>query len=276
MGKLSREELEALSKPQLVELCLQLQDTVERLEAVVAQQAATIQRLEARVDELEQRLNQNSRNSHRPPSSEGYRKPTSPTRREQKAAGRSPGAQAGHEGKTLSMVAEPNHTYVLWPSERCACGALLLGPGRLVGRAQVHELPPIQLEVTEWQLMERRCSCCGQASRAEWPSGVVSGAQYGPRLKSWLVYLSVQHLLPWERTTQVMADLAGVLVGEGTVATALTRCAQGVTGSLQAIKAAIRAAAVAHFDETGARVAGRLMWQHTASTPHLTYYAIDA
>src|SRR5438552_16553105 len=114
MRKMSRTELEALSKPQLVDLCLQLQETIERLERVVAEQAATIQRLEARVDELERRLNQNSRNSHKPPSSEGYRKPPSPTRREQQAAGRRSGGQAGHDGTTLLRGGQADHTEILW------------------------------------------------------------------------------------------------------------------------------------------------------------------
>ena len=266
-GMLNRQELERLSKPELVDLVLALQD-------MIAQQAATIERLEARVTELEQRLNQNSHNSHRPPSSEGYRKPPSPTRQAQQAAGRSPGAQEGHPGNTLAMVEEPDHTEVLWPQQCSACGSELSGDGRLVVRSQVHELPPVRLEVTEWQVMERRCAGCGRACRAELPAGVVPGAQYGPRLKAAMVYLSVEHLLPWQRTTQLLHDVVGARVSEGCLGQALERCAAGVTGVVEAIKQALIDARLAHFDETGARVGGRLHWLHTAGTPTLTHYAI--
>lgn len=257
---LTRQELESLSKPELVDLCLTLQ--------------AAIQRLEARVSELEQRLNQSSRNSHRPPSSEGYRKPPSPTRRAQQAAQRLPGGQEGHEGSTLAMTKTPDHVEVLWP-ERCAgCGASLSGEGRLAVRGQVHELPPIQLAVTEWRVMERICPGCGQACRAQLPAGVVPGAQYGPRLKAAMVYLPVEHLMPWQRATRLLKDLVGAGVGEGSLGQALERCAAGVAPVVQAIKDALIEADLAHFDETGARVAGRLRWLHTAGTTTLTYYAI--
>jgi transposase len=273
---LTRRELEALSKPELVDLCLTLQATIQRLEAVVAQQEATIARLEARVSELEQRLNQNSRNSHRPPSSEGYRKPTSLTRREQEAAGRPAGGQPGHEGSHLAMVAEPDHIEVMWPEQCPKCGTELGGVGQLAARAQVHELPKTRLQVTEWQVLEGSCPKCGLACRGQLPAGVRPGAQYGPRLKAAMVYLSVEHLLPWQRTTRLLSDLVGAGAGEGCLSQALERCAAGVKPVVKEIRAALASRDVAHFDETGARVAGRLMWLHTASNAELTYYHVHS
>jgi transposase len=140
----------------------------------------------------------------------------------------------------------------------------------------VHELPPPKLLVTEWQAMACVCPGCGEVTQAALPNGVVPGAQYGSRMKALMVYLSALQLIPSERTTQILGDLLGVAVSEGTLAGALARCGGRLAEVTEAIKQSIHDAAVAGFDETGARVAGRLMWLHTASTASLTHLAIDA
>jgi transposase len=263
---LTRSELERLSKPELVEIILALQSRYEQLE----------RRLEARVAELERQLGQNPRNSHRPPSSEGYRKPPSPSRQEQREAGRTSGGQKGHPGSTLAMVvADDEQIRKLWPQACEGCGAELAGEGEVAVRAQVHDVPPLKLAVTEWQVMERRCSQCGRRCRGRLPEGIVPGAQYGPGLRAFMVYLPVMHMVPWERTGQVLGDLLGATVSEGSIATSLRSCAEKVESVVAGIRDALDKAPVAHFDETGLRVDGRLHWLHTAGTSELTYYAVD-
>ena len=106
-----------------------------------------IRRLEARVTELEARLAQNSRNSSRPPSSDGLRKP--PPRSLRGPSGRKPGGQPGHPGSTLQAVAMPDHVEV-HALTRCPCGQC--GGVSLVGeplldheRRHVFDLPALQL-----------------------------------------------------------------------------------------------------------------------------------
>lgn len=258
---MSEDELMALSKEQLVGLVLK--------------QAAIIERLEARVAELERRLSLNSRNSHKPPSSDGLRKTPSPTRAEQKKAGRKSGGQSGHPGKNLAMVAEAQHVEQLWPAVCGACGTRLGTTGQVAARAQVFEVPPLELVVTEFQAMAVMCPGCQACCRAYLPAGVVPGAQYGSRVKGMATYLFVQQLLPLDRASQVMDDLVGVSLGEATLIDALKLGASRLSGVLSDIKRAVTNAPVAHFDETGLRVDGRLAWLHTASTEQLTYYGVD-
>ena len=84
----------------------------EQIELLQAQNAA----LEARIDKLEHRLNKNSTNSSKPPSSDGLKKPKPKSRREK--GKRKPGGQTGHEGNTLKMVACPDevitHALMAW------------------------------------------------------------------------------------------------------------------------------------------------------------------
>jgi transposase len=136
-----------------------------------------------------------------------------------------------------------------------------------VERRQVFDLPPVRIEVTEHQLVSRACGC-GTLTKGVAPSGVSAPVQYGSRLAGIGVYLFHGQFLSRSRTVAALSDLFGVLVAASTPAAWTTRVAATLTSTaLVVIRAAIVRAGVAHFDETGPRVAGRLHWMHSASTP---------
>src|SRR3989337_1347370 len=74
-------------------------------------------RLEARVAELEQRLNRSSRNSSLPPSQDP---PSAPPRPPKPSTGRRPGGQPGHEGRSrpLLPLEQVDEIVEHWP-QRC-------------------------------------------------------------------------------------------------------------------------------------------------------------
>lgn len=232
--------------------------------------------LSERVAELERRQNATSRTSHKPPSSDGYKKAPSPTRREQKRAGRKTGGQPGHRGTTLQMVAEPDDVKAIWPARCSGCGKRMKAAGGDVAvRGQVFDVPPQRLETTEYRVMECTCTGCGRRSRGELPEGIRPGAQYGSRIKAVMTYLHVQHLVPLDRTSQLLEDLLGASVSEGTIVNALRHGTNRVASMLEEIQAALIDSPVVHFDETGMRIEGELWWLHTAGTSGLTYYLAD-
>ena len=113
-------------------------DTIEACHELIKQLLVVVDGLQRKVQELEDRLNQNSRNSHKPPSSDGLRKPAFPPKNKGKRGG-----QAGHQGKTLKMVEQADETIELKPAVCIACQQDL---GRNVeavmeSRRQVFELP---------------------------------------------------------------------------------------------------------------------------------------
>jgi transposase len=238
--------------------------TYAQLVSLVEQLRAEVVGLRVENAELKARLGQNPRNSSRPPSSEGLGKPAPKSLR--RRSGRRPGGQAGHEGTTLTRVADPDEVIVHEPVTCWGCGAGLAGARRIgSARRQVFDIPPVSVRVTEHRLVARGCGC-GVRTTADAPGGVDAPVQYGPRIAAIVVYLYVGQFLSKQRTAQALAELFGTPISAGTVAAMTARAAEGLGGFLDLVGDRIAAAPVAHFDETGLRVEGRLRWVHSAST----------
>jgi transposase len=236
-----------------------------------------VQTLLERVRDLEARLAQDSRNSSKPPSSDGLgRKTRSLRKKSGKKSGKKPGGQLGHRGETLRLVRAPDEV-VEHPPAVCAHCQTPLGEAAAVvlrERRQVQELRAVRLQITEHQALHVRCPSCAQVSVGSFPPHVASRAQYGLRLRALAVYLVEQHLVPYHRVRALFADLFGAHVSVGTLARWVRQAAETLAPVEDQITAALRRAAVLHSDETGARRAGRLAWAHVASTSQLTHYAI--
>ena len=229
--------------------------------------------LSARVQELEARLSKDSHNSNKPPSSDGFNKPTKPVNLRQKT-GKRPGGQPGHPGHTLELVDNPDHTLVHAPPTCAGCGTSLKdAPVLSKERRQVFELPPLKLEVTEHQAHSCVCPHCNTLNAGEFPQDVTQPAQYGPQMLGLCVYLSQYQLLPLARTQELLVDLLGHAPSKATIGAAIAGCSHTLHPVEAAIKAALTHAQVLHSDETGVRVEEHLHWVHVACTPTLTFYA---
>jgi transposase len=250
---------------------------IVELRAVNAEQAGLIATLRARLAELECRLGKDSSNSSKPPSSDGLRKPSRAERHaDEQTEGRRPGKQPGAPGAHLAQVEEPDEVVEHAPDLCGGCGAdLAVAPVVGVEARQVFDLPPLRLCVTEHRAERRRCGC-GTTTAAAFPDPVRSAACYGPGVRALVCYLCVHQHLPVDRAGQLLADVLGAPVATGTLAAVLTEGAAGLDGFVGVVRAGLAAAPVAHFDETGARVAGRLHWVHSASTSLLTMVSVHA
>jgi transposase len=260
-----REELLQLARTQPEALV----DYVLALEQRVAQ-------LERRVQELEARLAQNSSNSHRPPSSDGPRKPKPKSLRTPST--RAPGGQPGHAGQTLQRVAHPDQVQIHRLEICPCCHADGLGAAPLCGHEarQVFDLPERPLEVTEHRAEIKCCPHCGQRVRAPLPAGLNAPVQYGPRFASLMVYLNQQQLIPYERLAQLCDDLFGQPLSTATLAAANERVYGQLAPFAAALAEQLPQSDVVHLDESGLRVAGRLHWLHVAATRTLTFYGVHA
>lgn len=231
--------------------------------------------LAERVQELEAQGAKNSRNSSKPPSSDGLQKPKPKSQR--KRSGRKPGGQRGHTGHRLEQVEAPDQVTVHAVEECDHCGEQLKEvEAEDLERRQVFELPPVHVEVTEHQAEIKACPACSQTSRGTFPLGVDHPVQYGPRLKATAVYLTQYQLVPLQRTQEFFWDVFAHGLSEGTLVNATGECFEQLAEVEAAIKERIRQSPVAHFDETGLRVEAQTQWLHCASTPELTHYGLHA
>lgn len=232
---------------------------------MMQEQIATLQQI---VAQLQSRLNMSSRNSSKPPSSDGLNKPAPKSLR---VAGQRPtGGQKGHPGSTLRQASQPDKIIVHGVPDQCqACQSKL--PFAYVGETrQVFDLPLLQFEVTEHHAMQAICAC-GQVHTGEFPVGVKAGVQYGPRAQAAMVHLNQNHAVSIQRTAALMKDFFDLPVSQASVVRATQAGAGLLQSTVQAIGRGAVACAVLHADETGLRVAGKLHWLHVLATDTLSW-----
>jgi transposase len=243
-----------------------------RLRELLAQRDAEIARLRAQVAELQEqvadlaaRVGQNSKNSSKPPSSDGLGKPAPKSLRGK--TGRRPGRPKGQPGVTMQLTDHPDRVVRHVPGCCGTCGGSLDGAEETrIERRQVTEIPPVRAEVTEHQIVELECGGCGARTRGRAPGGVTAPVQYGPRAAALGAYLWHGQFLSRDRACAAMADMFGCAPSPGALAAMTKKIAGLIAPALDAIVTALIVSEVAHFDETGFRVAGKLAWAHSASS----------
>lgn len=244
------------------------------LRATVAEQAGLIEQLSAEIAELRTRLKMNSRNSSKPPSSDGYAKPAPKSRR--RRSGKKPGKQPGDPGHHLAQRTDPDATRIHPPTSCENCGGDLCD-AEVTGtiRRQVFDLPPVALFCTEHQAQRRLCHC-GTETTGTFPPEATAPACYGPALRAYVCYLVTRQHIPVARVAEQLRDTYGAPVSTGTIISMVKEGAAMLEAFLAQVKDLLIASDVAHADETGLRVEAHLQWVHAVSTGDLTLYHLDS
>ncbi|MDI9582878.1 MAG: IS66 family transposase [Acidobacteriota bacterium] len=250
---MTREQLEQLSKAELVEIVLGLQ---ARLAAV-----------EDQIKRLTQPPKDSS-NSSTPPSK--TRKPNRPANKPKKKRGPKP----GHEGRSRKRE-DPDVIVECRPASCDHCGAdLRQAGGRLLGASQVVEMPPMRPVVIEARRYGCACANCGRRQAGQYPAGLEPQRVFGPRLEALVCYLHhVQHV-SYERLESLLRALLGLRLSQGAIANIIARAAVGLRAEAEAIGEQVRASPVIGSDETGARVDGRNRWQWVFETAQASFHLI--
>lgn len=248
--------------------------TIRLLQEAVKSLSIEISRLQEKNRELENRLNKNSSNSSKPPSSDGLnRKPKSQRGR----SGKKPGGQTGHTGKNLSQVSNPDKVFVHAPVTCSGCQTAL---GTIAGvcaeKRQVFDVPQPRVEIVEHQAEEKKCPCCGVLNRGVFPEDVRGPVQYGERVQALIAYFGHQHFVPVDRVCQILEDIFGVCVSPGTCSNVDQKLYRNLEPFEVSLKLYLIASQVLHFDESGIRCEKKLSWVHVSSSLMATCYTLHA
>ena len=226
--------------------------------------------LQERIKQLEARLAQNSKNSSKPPSSDGYAKPSPKSLR---SSGQNPsGGQKGHSGNTLRQTAHVDQTVSHQGPTHCSACQMALQHHQVAETRQVFELPELRVRTIAHQQIRSTCTC-GAVYLGAWPAGVNAPAQYGPSVKAMAVHLNQYHLVPLARTAALMHDLYGAQLCQASIQSFAQEAAFALRPTVAAIAQAVQRSGVVHADETGIRITAKLHWLHCAVTTTLTWLA---
>ncbi len=248
--------------------------TLEQALEIIHELRHQITELKAENQKLKDQLSKNSRNSSKPPSSDGYDKPNPKSQRQ--SSGRKSGGQKGHPGSTLEAVEHPDQIIEHDVLTCLQCGEKL--PPEAAGdyeARQIVDVEPVKPSVTEHRAWIRRCPSCGYINKGSFPEGVTQPVQYGTQISSWVIYFSHYQLLPYKRLQEMMKDVFGVALSQGTISNLQKRCYNQLENFEESTRKLLINAEVAHFDETGMRVNKHLHWMHVACTDSLSLYHLD-
>jgi len=262
------EELEKLVEQQRQENAAQRKE--------IASQRKEIAALRERLAKLEERLGKTSRNSSKPPSSDG---PSAPPRRKRKRGRRKrkQGAQPGHDKheRQLVPVEEVDELVVLKPELCGCCGEALEGDDPAPHRHQVFELPEVRPKVAEWQLHSLWCDRCEAVTTAQLPDGVPTRA-FGPSVDAAVALLSGAYRLSKRLVAAVMEDLLGLRMSVGSVVACERSASEALAPPVEEASEFTAEQPFKHADETGWREENKRFWLWAVVTQFVTVFMVHA
>jgi len=259
------------------------------LQALVGEQAALIDALRAQIaeqdvviEELERKVNRDSRNSSQSPSQDSP-KSRAERRREARAkvkelSKRKPGGQPGHQGKHREMapLGQVNRRTEHLP-EACLCGHRFTGSEQRVDDPVIHqqwELPPARPVIFQYELVRLRCPCCGKRRLADLPAGVTWSA-FAPRLEAHIATLAGVYRRSRRQVREVVWSVFQVPISVGAVDAVIMRISAILKDPWERLREYIQQAAIVHADETGWRLSGAQQYLWLAATALAACYRID-
>lgn len=243
-----------------------------RLEA----QDQQIRQLQQQIAQLQARLNQNSSNCHKPPSSDPPWTKPSP----KKPSGKRPGGQKGHRGHFRKRLPPDRINQIVdhFPQQCRHCQAALPKEPSPHDPPpawhQVAELPPTAAMITEHQAHARTCFCCGRLTKAVIPPEIRAHV-IGPHLAALMSYLAGRCHDGRRTVLEMVEDLFGVPLSLGSVAQYESNTSAALADAHAQALSAVQQARVKYVDETGWKQAGKRRWLWTAATSKVACFAVQ-
>jgi transposase len=252
---------------------------IAELEAENAAQKARITELEHKVEELTQlvlmlkeRLDRNSDNSSKPPSSD------SPDQRAERrgkgATGGKRGGQPGHTGSKRDLLPKEqvNEFKPLFPAECENCFSPLPKAADAVQRYQTVDLPVLKADVIEWLRHRVACPKCRHKTWASMES--IPATPFGSRVEAVIGLVTGVYHLSRRVAVSLMSDILGINISLGAVSAVEERVSEATKLPVGEAWAKTDEAAVKHTDGTSWYQAGVLCALWTIATSAVTVFKI--
>ena len=223
--------------------------TPPSIRALVLVLSDRLSQQDERIQQLEERLNQTSKNSSKPPSSDGSGQSSGKEKNRKKRAAKRSSKPTSRQARTLQPSEVCDQVQDILPSVCVDCGALLKGYDKRPHRHQEIELPPVEPMVIEYRLHALSCEACGQMTRASLPTGV-SPLGYGERLSAIVSLLSGPYRHSYRQVCALMQDLFGVSVSRGSVGRLRDEMSAALSAPVVAAKDYVQSQPIIHSDET--------------------------
>ena len=239
---------------------------------------ATIAELNQTIKELKEQLNKNSKNSSKPPSSDGLKKPAVKKNRSlRESSGKKQGAQQGHNGVHLSVISNPDHTmeHMHFDCNGCPYREKCLDKACI--KETRHEIDAVvTVDVTAHNLIEvRECPLHGGVKTGSFPKNIKATVQYGKNLQAMVVAFNTVGAVSINRTHEILSSVFNIPLATGTIKNMVTRCAESLKDTYEQIRLKMITLGLIHCDETGSCVDGKTCWVHVASDQNYTYLTIN-
>jgi transposase len=238
----------------------------------VDEQQKKIEAQQKEIDELKEKLNTNSNNSSKPPSTDRFKS----SKKQKKKDKRNRGGQPGHSGATRELLPEEEVDKIekYLPPKSCECGGHVKAT-HCYKRHQVHEIPPVKTVVTEHQLFCGCCDECGKEYRAELPDNIPTG-MLGPCLLAFIATLTSDYKMSKRDVTRFLSDLYSLSICIATVKRAEETVSEAITVPVEEAKAYVKAQKRVNCDETSHAECGKKMWTWVAIANTVAVFMIAA
>jgi transposase len=221
--------------------------------------------------ELKERLNQNSNNSSKPPSSDIKKQ-----KKRSNKSGRKPGGQLGHVGVSRKLVPVDKVTKVIScsaPAKCSDCDVLLLPLDKVI-RHQVYEIPLPRYEITEYRLLQGYCRGCKRTYCGKTPPEVGKRG-FGVRAHAAIALLTSKFKLSKRQGLALLNDFFAMPVCVGSISNVEERVSECVESVHKEIKTKLDEAKVAHIDETGFKQNNRSGWAWLIANEKFSFLQLD-
>jgi transposase len=239
----------------------------EELVTLILRQQKLIERLEQKIEKLEDRQPSNSQTSSKPPSSDLIEK-SEKAKEEVKEEGeqkRSPGGQPGHIGKTRKGFGRVDRFEVSHPLICSSCGSTELSEVIGVQKQQVACLVPRSIEVVEYQRTKCQCLSCGAFVSGAQSKDIIPGQDMNIGLQAFLVWLGNYGHMSYEKQQELVWELGEITIGTSTLNNTNERIALAVEPAIESLWEWAPLQPNVHVDETPWCVKGVKEWLWTAS-----------